>query len=178
MPALVPERLLTERLLLRQFEPDDLDAWADTVADRDVTRYLGDGTPLSRNQAWNTMANALGHWTLRGYGLYAVAERSSGRLVGRVGLKNPEGWPGLEVGWVVGPAFQGHGYASEAGRATARLAYWCLGAERLISLIHPANSRSIRVAERLGARRDGVARDSSGEVAVYVHDRAAILGGS
>jgi RimJ/RimL family protein N-acetyltransferase len=72
--------------------------------------------------------------------------------VGRAGLWQPEGWPGLEVGWVLGRRWWGHGFATEAARAALDHAFCSLDARRVISLIHPENGRSIRVAERLGER--------------------------
>jgi RimJ/RimL family protein N-acetyltransferase len=91
-----------------------------------------------------------GHWELRGYGLWVV-ERA-GELIGRIGLLNPEGWPGLEVGWLLGRHAWGHGYATEAARASVEYAWRELGAQELISLIAPDNTPSQRVAQRLGMR--------------------------
>lgn len=90
----------TERMVLRPFRDDDLDAYAAMSADPEVTRYLsGDGATMSREDAWRSMAMLAGHWTLRGYGTWAAELKATGELAGRVGLHNPEGWPGLEVGW-------------------------------------------------------------------------------
>ena len=67
-----PLRLETDRLLLRQLEERDLDAHTALMADPEVIRFLGDGKPLDRAQSWRTMAGILGHWTLRGYGFWAM----------------------------------------------------------------------------------------------------------
>jgi RimJ/RimL family protein N-acetyltransferase len=147
----IPE-LVTERLLLRRLELSDLDAYAAICADPEVRRYLGDGRPLERPAAWREMALLLGHWGLRGFGQWAVVQRENGELLGRAGLWQPEGWPGLEVGWVLGRPYWGRGFATEAARAGLNHAFSALGAQRVISLIHPENERSIRVAERLGER--------------------------
>ena len=69
------------------------------MADPDVTRYLADGRPLSRGDAWRQLAMIIGHWELRGFGLWAVEERSSGAFLGRIGCFEPEGWPGFEIGY-------------------------------------------------------------------------------
>jgi RimJ/RimL family protein N-acetyltransferase len=153
MPSM-PTELLTDRLQLRQFREEDLDPYAAIQADPIVARYVGDGSPTDRETSWRLMALFLGHWTLRHHGQYAVVEQAGGALVGRVGLWHPEGWPGLEVGWLLGRDRWGRGYATEAARAVARTAFTELGVDRLISVIRPANVASIRVARKLGAVRD------------------------
>jgi RimJ/RimL family protein N-acetyltransferase len=145
----IPE-LETDRLVLRGLQPGDLDAYAAMYADPDVMRYLEDGRPLDRAAAWRSMALHLGHRSLRGYGQWAVLRRQTGELVGRAGLWQPDGWPGLEVGWLLGRSHWGHGYATEAGRVAIEYAFDHLGAEHVISVIRPENGASIRVAERLG----------------------------
>ena len=75
----------TERLLLRGLSAEDFNAYADMVADPEVTRYLGVGQPLTRWDAWRQMAIFIGHWELRGFGIWAVEERATGRFLGRIG---------------------------------------------------------------------------------------------
>lgn len=165
------ETLETPRLRLRPFRDADLDAYAPIVADAEVMRYLGDGKPLDRFGAWRQMALLLGHQAMRGYTLWAVDEKASGRIVGRVGLWYPEGWPALEVGWLVAREHWGKGFAVEAARACRRAAFETLGAARLISVIYPDNARSIRVAEKLGAVPDGRVLLFGKDCLVYRHAR-------
>jgi RimJ/RimL family protein N-acetyltransferase len=94
---MTPE-LDTERLRLRALRLDDLDAYARMYSNPDVMRFLESGVPLDRAAAFRSMATHLGHWQLRGYGQWALEERATGAFVGRAGLWQPEGWPGLEVG--------------------------------------------------------------------------------
>jgi RimJ/RimL family protein N-acetyltransferase len=147
--------LETERLLLRPLTNDDLEAFTEIMSDREVVRFLGHD-PMTREGAWRSIAYFLGHEVLRGYTNNAVVEKATGRLLGRCGLYYPEGWPGLEVGWTLGRAAWGHGYATEAAAAWRDYAFDVLGAEDLCSVIHRDNVRSIRVAERIGHayRRD------------------------
>ncbi len=159
--------LRTERLLLRPFREGDLDAYAEMYADAEVVRYIGEGKTLSRAEAWRNMAAVLGHWQLRGYGLWAVEECAGRVLVGRAGLKNPEGWPGLEVGWMLRRVFWGRGFATEAGRAALDYAFTELNQEHVISLIQPGNAASVRVAERLGERPEGTMVLMGKDVLVY-----------
>jgi RimJ/RimL family protein N-acetyltransferase len=159
--------LHTERLILRMFREADFDAYAAMCADADVMRYLGDGKPLSRIDAWRSMAFILGHWQLRGYGLWAVEERASGELIGRIGCYYPGGWPGFEIGWTLRRASWGKGYATEGARVAMRYAFEELGQPHVISLIQPGNERSIRVAERLGETLEGRTEVNGHEVLVY-----------
>jgi RimJ/RimL family protein N-acetyltransferase len=163
----VPE-LRTERLLMRGFRDDDIDAWAEISADAEVTRWVGERDGLTRAEAWRRMAYFVGHWELRGCGQWALLERASGELVGRAGLYHPEGWPGLEVGWLVARRFWGKGYAPEAGRAAMDWARDALGADHIISLILDENHRSARVAEKLGMTLEGRTRISDGKYEVRI----------
>jgi RimJ/RimL family protein N-acetyltransferase len=151
MMSTVPT-LDTPRLWLRQFAESDFDDYAALCADAEVMRYVGDRGPLSREDTWRQLAMLLGHWALRGYGMWAVLERTSGDFVGRVGLHYPEGWPELEVAWALARPYWGRGYAFEAAAAALGIAFDTLGWARAISLIAPSNLRSIRLAERLGER--------------------------
>ena len=116
------------------------------------------------------MAMLVGHWTLRGYGMWALEKQESGAFVGRVGLHYPDGWPGRELGWALVRRFWGHGLAEESCRAVLRHAYETLGWSHLISLIHPDNDRSIRLAERLGARLSGFSEVRNQRVKVFRHE--------
>jgi RimJ/RimL family protein N-acetyltransferase len=145
-------RLDTPRLMLRAFTEHDLDAWAAVMADADVARYIAPA-PMTRDESWRSMAAALGHWMLRGYGTWAVEVKATGEMVGRVGMINPEGWPGLEIGWTLGKAAWGKGYATEAAEAAIRYAFLTQPVDRLISCIDPDNAPSQKVAVRVGETR-------------------------
>ena len=139
----------TERLTLRAFVDADLDEYARWHADPETMRYVG-GKALSREDAWRSLAMMSGHWLLRGYGMWAVVDKATGALVGRVGLWMPEGWPSIEVGWMVAPAARRRGFAAEAARASIAYARNALGIERVISIIHVDNAPSIAVAKSIG----------------------------
>ena len=107
--ARAPDTIETERLLLRPFRASDWAPYAAMCADAEVMRYLGTGTTLSREDAWRAIAGMLGHWQLRGYGMWALESRESGALVGRAGFLDPPGWPGFELGWVLAREHWGQG---------------------------------------------------------------------
>jgi RimJ/RimL family protein N-acetyltransferase len=146
----IPE-LTTDRLRLRAFRESDFEAYAVIMADPGVARFLGAGGALSRDDAWRQMAMILGHWVLRGYGLWAVEEQATGRLLGRIGCQYPEGFPGFEIGYTLGRDAWGRGYGREGAAAALAYARDVLHRSDIISLIRPDNVRSIRVAESLGA---------------------------
>ncbi|HZW31265.1 MAG TPA: GNAT family N-acetyltransferase [Isosphaeraceae bacterium] len=165
-------RLDTERLVLRMFRESDLDAYAAMLGDPEVMRYLAPN-PMTRAEAWRNMAMVLGHWQLRGFGLWALEERASGLLVGRAGCWLPEGWPGFEVGWALRRECWGRGYATEAARAAVHHAFTALGQTRVISLIRPDNARSIAVAARLGMTDCGKTDLNGNTTLIYALDRHA-----
>ncbi len=138
----------TERLILRDWREEDLNAYASLMANEEGTRYIGG--IMSRSDAWRSIAAMLGHWTLRGFGLWAVVRKSDGAFIGRVGLYYPEGWPGLEVGWALARPFWGQGYATKAAKASIKFGFQKTAVPKLISLIHPDNRASQKVAERIG----------------------------
>lgn len=146
----IPE-LTTERLRLRAFRESDFEAYAAIMADPEVTRFLGSGPPLSRADAWRQMAMILGHWVLRGFGLWAVEELETGRLIGRIGCHYPEGFPAFEIGYTLGREAWGRGYAREGAAAALAYARNVLHRREIVSIIRPDNLRSQRVAQSLGA---------------------------
>ncbi|MDF1504036.1 GNAT family N-acetyltransferase [Roseisolibacter sp. H3M3-2] len=147
-------RLETERLLLREYRPSDFDAYAAMVADPDVMRFLADGRPLSRADAWRQMAFFAGHWQLRGFGVWAVEEKATGAFVGRIGCFEPEGWPGFEVAYTLARPAWGKGYAREGAAVSLAYARDVLHRDPIYSVIRPGNARSIAVARSFGAERE------------------------
>jgi RimJ/RimL family protein N-acetyltransferase len=162
--------LETERLIMRAWRDEDLEQWAALCADDEVMRSLGHEGGLAPEEAWHEMTSFAGHWVLKGFGHWVLEERSSEALVGRAGLLYPPDWPALELGWTVARPRWGEGFAGEAARAAAAWAQEELGADHLISLIEPANARSIRVAEKLGMTAERVTRLRGFELTIYGSD--------
>jgi RimJ/RimL family protein N-acetyltransferase len=165
------EILETERLRLRHFVETDLDSYAPICADAETMRYIGLGMPLSRADAWRSIAMLLGHWQLRGYGMWAVEDKATGAFLGRIGLHYPEAWPVLEVGWLLDRAHWGRGLATEGGRAAMQFGFERLNLSRISSVIHPLNKASIRVAEKLGMKRERTTQVLGIDVVIYSRDR-------
>ena len=147
-------------------EQSDFEEYAAIHTDAEVTRFTT-RTHLDRMEAWRHLAMIVGHWHLRGFGMWGVFERDSGRLVGRVGFHQPDGWPDFELGWTMGRASWGQGYAPEAARACLDYAFDVMKRDHVISLIDPNNVASIRVAEKIGETVEGETEVGGHRVIVY-----------
>lgn len=154
MPPAIPGGpvIETERLVLRPPRPEDLPAFAGYFQS-DRARFTG-GQP-DPILAWNRFCVTLGHWVVRGYGVFVLTSRAGGPPLGAVGPFYPHGWPEPEIAWQLWSAeAEGHGYAAEAARAARHHAYTALGWPTAVSLIAPGNTRAINVARRLGCHRE------------------------
>ena len=159
--------LETERLLLREWrEESDFEAYAEICADEEVMRYMG-GKPFTRLEAWRHMAYIVGHWQLRGYGHWALEEKETGRMIGRLGFQHPVGWPEFELGWTLARDRWGYGFATEGAKAALEHAFTTLRRTHIISLIHPENRASIAVAKRLGETLEGETSVMGIDVEIY-----------
>jgi len=147
--------LETERLTLRGWREDDLDAYAAMMADPEVTRFIGG--VQTRADCWRTLAAMIGHWVLRGHGMWAVERKHDNALIGRIGVWRPEGWPATEVVWTLARHCWKQGYATEAARASLDWGFKTLPVPQLISLINAENFASQNVAKRLGYTKGGQA---------------------
>ena len=143
--------LRTARLQLVVPEARHAAAFTALHADPYTMRYIGQGRPLDRTDAWLHLAMLIGHWQMRGYGVWMLEDPADGSFVGRVGLFHPAGWDEPELSWMIVPALRGRGLATEAARAVRDTAFGPLGMTSLISLIKPGNEASRRVALKAGA---------------------------
>ena len=143
--------ITTDRLTLRAFANPDLEAFAEIVADPEVMRYATyTGEPMSRGQAWNWICLMLGHWQLREYGIWAIEERDTGQLLGRIGLQYLDWFDDVELVWMLKRSAWGQGYASEATQAAVQYGFETIQLTRITAIIHLGNVPSIGLAERLG----------------------------
>ncbi|MEM9202761.1 MAG: GNAT family N-acetyltransferase [Actinomycetota bacterium] len=142
----------TERLTLRPFRDDDVDAYFAVHDTPEVRGSLHLPDSFDREEAWKHLAIWNGQWTLRNSGQWAVEVTATGEFIGRAGTHRPlrDGWPGLEVGWTIHPDHWGQGYATEAGRASVDWAFANHAVDELVSVILPDNAASQAVARRLG----------------------------
>ncbi len=142
-------RLETDRLILRAPAQQDFPAVAAFLTDQE--RAAGFGAMPDIPKAWRWFATNVGHWAWHGYGYFIMELRDTGKACGMTGIWNPHGWPEPELGWVVFDGYEGHGLAAEGARRARQWAYDDLGLTTLTSNIVPGNTRSVALAERLGA---------------------------
>ncbi len=148
----------TERLLLRRWHEADREPFAALNADPEVTQYFR--APLTREASDAMVDRCVAAMSEQGWGLWALEVRASGRFIGFVGLAVPRFeapfTPCVEIGWRLARAAWSHGYAAEAARAALDAAYGPLALDEVVSFTTQGNTRSRRVMERLGMRRDPV----------------------
>jgi ribosomal-protein-alanine N-acetyltransferase len=169
------ESIETERLLLRRITRDDLPFYARIHADPDVARFLAHGNPRSVEETNGWMDALLGSYDALQLGQVAITRKSDGALVGRCGVSylqtevddQADGtrlcyyYPTLapsgakviveqELGYTLDRAEWGHGYASEAVAGMWKYLSTKRPEPRVVSLIHPDNARSVRLARTFG----------------------------
>lgn len=159
--------LQTQRLVLRAPQPGDWMPFHDFMMS-DRAAMFGSHGDLGRT--WRSFAAELGHWQVFSFGMWAVTKRGDDTALGFVGPWTPPDWPETEIGWMIfDDATQGTGIATEAARAAISHAYDVLGWDTVVSYIGPDNTRSIRLAEKLGAHLDDAAKGPTPDTLVYRH---------
>ncbi len=169
----VPE-LETERLRLRAWRDDDIEAYAALCADPEVMRFLRG--PMTRAAAETQLQVFRQHWADEGFGLWCATLKPSDECIGFIGLAVPhflpEVMPSVEIGWRLARPAWGQGLASEGARATVDFAFGPLGLDRLVSITLPENQPSWNVMQKLGMtlERTTIHPERGFDVVVYSMD--------
>ena len=158
---------LTERLRVRQIESTDVNAMHAVYGDADAMRWVGDGSPLAREQCEEWVVITQRNYALRGYGMSALVARNSGEVIGFCGLVHPGGQPEVEIKYALRREFWGVGLATEA--AAGMLAYGAtvFGITRVIATTAPDNTASHRVLSKAGMQRAQLRRNEDGSFTQY-----------
>jgi len=147
----------TERLRLRSYRPNDLDACAAMFSHPDFTRYVA-SQAIPREEVWARILRYIGHWAVFGFGVWAIEEKATGQFAGEVGFSQlerdivPPFGESPEAGWGLAPWSHGKGFAKEATAAIHR--WWDaeFASRRTVCIIRPANVASVHIAETCGYR--------------------------
>ena len=162
----------TERLRLRPFTDEDLDALYAMWSDPEVGPWIG-GTHEHRGKSAEVLAEHVRHQQAHGYGFWATEDRESGELVGEAGLMLFEGHgPEIEIGWCFTRESWGRGLAREAAAKWLEIGFGELELDRIMAVILPSNDRSIRVAKAVGMRPAGMRYAYGNEHLVFELGRA------
>lgn len=165
----------TRRLVLRGPEPEDYPDFKATFTSYRA-RFMGG--PLNAYESWMLYAAEIGHWAIRGYGMWMIHDKVTDETYGMAGGWKPAKWPEAELAWVIWPGAAGHGFALEATHAARGYFYKTVGWDGAVSYIDPKNLDSIRLAERLGAKKDTEAATIDGNDSVWRHPSPSQLAGT
>lgn len=166
-----PIEFETERLKIRMFTPADLEDLYAQLSDPDVMRYYP--AVLSEEECRNWLHGILRDYRTSGFGMLAVHLKETGEYVGQAGIMRRlmDGCEHHFLAYLMRKEFWGHGYASEAARRILDYGFQTLGIHKVEALIVPDNTRSIRLAERLGMHFDSTTQHQGREHRVYTLTR-------
>lgn len=145
-------QLLTDRLKLRPYRPDDVAAMFAVFGDPEVMRYSQSGADPTVEATSIRIQKLIEHQVRFGFSLWVAEDRSSGEILGDCGLKQLEEGPAIEVGYRFARSSWGRGYATEAAAASVHYGFTTLGLERIVAVVEPPNVASLRVLEKVGLR--------------------------
>lgn len=162
----------TKRLLLRLPVPDDAEPFVEIHQDPEVLahkRVTLTSPPGGIEAGVRNVDRMLRHWDSRGYGQWAVVEKATARVIGCVGLIQPDNWTGIDLGWIIRRSRWGNGFATEAAAAAIDWAWSIDSIDHIMSLIGADNAASIRVATKIGEHfeGEGISPFSGEKVLIY-----------
>jgi RimJ/RimL family protein N-acetyltransferase len=144
--------LETERLRLRMFRPDDVDAMAQFYADPEVMKWMSTGQPVPRERVALAIPRFIERFREQGFGLFAVELKEGDTLIGQCGIFHLDNTPEVEVAYLLGQPYWGQGYATEAAGAVRDFGFNVVGLPRLVGITRPDNVPSQRVLQKIGLR--------------------------
>jgi ribosomal-protein-alanine N-acetyltransferase len=149
--------LETDRLLLRRFRANDVEAVYAMRSDADLMRFIRPAqTDRSESESWISLVSS--RWDAERLGFCAVIEKASGEFAGWCGLWRLKETQEVEVGYALRAEFRGRGYAHEASEAFLIYGFENLGLQEIVAVARPENRNSRRVMENLGMTYDYIGR--------------------
>lgn len=163
----------TDRLLLRMFAPEDAETFHRIWNDPLVMKYI-DGWRPSLEESRAGMTRLVQHWRDKGFGQWAVVLKEEGKIIGYVGFKHLEKTPEVELLYGIDSPYWNMGYTTEAAREALRFIFEKTELDRIVAVADPENIGSWRVMEKLGMRREKIARYYNQELVYYVIEKAEV----
>jgi ribosomal-protein-alanine N-acetyltransferase len=142
--------LKTPRLFLRTFTAADAEPLFQVFHDGDVFRFFPNPSPPALPRVLNFIERQIDHEEKYGYGFWAVERQADRALLGWCGLQYLPETGETEVGYLLGKASWGQGFATEAARACLRAGFQTFSLEQIVAIVHPRNAASIHVIDKLG----------------------------
>ncbi|MBD2099967.1 GNAT family N-acetyltransferase [Leptolyngbya sp. FACHB-261] len=152
----------TERLVGRRLEPDDLTPMLAIYGDAEAMRWVGDGQPITEEQCVKWLEVTENNYRVRGYGMFALVERSSQGVIGFCGLVHPGGQNEAEIKYALARRYWGLGLATEAATAMLTFAATVVGLHRVIATTAPENIASHKVLLKAGMAREELRLNDDG----------------
>ncbi|MBI5761469.1 MAG: GNAT family N-acetyltransferase [Planctomycetales bacterium] len=157
--------LETERLILRDWQPEDLEAFHAICTDPSVMQFVGDGEPWARERTEQFVGRACEMSQAVGFCQWPVIYKPSSTVIGFCGFVPAN--DGGEIGWRLAQEYWGRGLATEAARAVLELGFETLGFQRIIATVQSPNRASIRVVEKLGLKPESRFHRNGRELIVF-----------
>ncbi|MHB9942516.1 GNAT family N-acetyltransferase [Clostridium sporogenes] len=148
--------IYTKRLLLRKFQICDFEDYYDILKQEEVSMWLGTGKRKSLDDVICIMKNFEKHWVENNYGVWAVTNRETNKLIGQCGFNILEDTKETELLYAFDSKFWGKGYATEASMAAIEFLYENFKLNHVVALVYPNNNRSSNVIKKIGFEYKGI----------------------
>ena len=150
MKGLPWDILQTERCLIRETTPEDVDDFFRIYSDPEITRYMESLYPEPEQEKQYIRDYIEKIYTFYEFGVWTVVQRDSGAVIGRAGFAYREGYEEPELGFIIGVPWQHQGYAEEVCRAILEYGWERLEFTRVQAMVEPGNEASLKLCEKLG----------------------------
>ena len=160
----------TERLILRMFSPDDAETFQRIWNDPLVMKYI-EGWRPSLEESRAVMTRLLERWREQGFGQWAIVHKEEGKPIGYAGFKYLDNTPEVELLYGVDAPYWNQGYTTEAASACLHYVFEHTALDRIVAVAEPENTGSWRVMEKLGMKREKIARYYNQDLVYYAIER-------
>ena len=150
--------LETERCLIRETTPEDVEDFYRIYSDPTITRYMENLYPEIEQEKQYIQEYIEKVYAFYEFGVWTVVERAGGAVIGRAGFAYREGYLEPELGFIIGVPWQRKGYAEEVCRAILKYGWETLGFQQVQAMVEPENTASLRLCEKLGFTEKGRAK--------------------